>query len=174
MSKVCTESRRRCWICWSWSYRRLWATMKALGIEPKSSGRVPSAFNHWSLPLALYFLFMKVRMGCRDDPMNTNSSCTNLISVPGTHTRSQMWWCTPANLALFRTTWKFTGQPRLEYTKPIRQPHLNKVDGESWLSKVVFCFLSSHIQWGIHAPILLQITHTHTPSKYIFNYFLTV
>ena len=36
-------------IPWNWSYRRLWAAMKVLGIEPRFSGRVASAFTVWNI-----------------------------------------------------------------------------------------------------------------------------
>lgn len=37
----------RCRIPWDWSHRELWATVWALGIEPRSSGSVAGALNHW-------------------------------------------------------------------------------------------------------------------------------
>ena len=40
------------WVCcflWNWSYRQLWATMWVLRIEPRSSGRVATALNHWAI-----------------------------------------------------------------------------------------------------------------------------
>lgn len=51
---VCEETRRRCWIPRNWSYRRLWATMRMLGIKPRSSARDSKCFwqlSHLSSPL---------------------------------------------------------------------------------------------------------------------------
>lgn len=43
-------------ICWGWSYRRLWATLWVLRIEPRSSGRENSALNHLEIFLPMpYF-----------------------------------------------------------------------------------------------------------------------
>lgn len=35
-SVVPVEVRRGCWITWNWSYRRLEAAIRVLGIEPSS------------------------------------------------------------------------------------------------------------------------------------------
>ena len=41
-----SEVKRRFWPSWNWGYRYLSATMWVLGIEPVSSGRAVSLFNH--------------------------------------------------------------------------------------------------------------------------------
>ena len=46
------ETRRGCWISWSWSYRWLLATIWMLAIES-----MDSALNHWAIFLAPWFSF---------------------------------------------------------------------------------------------------------------------
>ena len=52
---VPTEAKRVRKIPWNWSYRWLWATMRVLGTEPRSSGKEARAFNGWVISPALSF-----------------------------------------------------------------------------------------------------------------------
>ena len=44
MCAVPMETRRGCQVLWNWSYRRLSATMRVLGIEPRSSRKSSLCF----------------------------------------------------------------------------------------------------------------------------------
>lgn len=52
------EARRDIWILWDWSYRQLWAPMRVLGIEPRSSGKLTCALIPWAISSALFSLFL--------------------------------------------------------------------------------------------------------------------